>query len=576
VLLEIGGFDEEYDYFLDESDVCLRVLGSGYKLLHSRLLFMRHELAQSPNRSDTYRYNWYSICKNTAYFALRFNTGNQVDIIVRVRDQIKADRIAHLKRGLLARMITQREVDEMSADVWRGVDQGIRDAGTPRRLLHGADGSPIFFPYLHQPRPFTSLHVALVTKEFPPFTASGGVGTLYYHLASELLLMGHRVSVIAQGSEHNVHRRGRFTLYRLPFVSTRHFGTGSIIAENNLNWSMRVAEKILEIHQNEPISVLDGSLWDAELYAFAAYRTRVRIPIVVRLVTPFAVACESNNWQVPEFEKKLIMELERGLVEMSDRVIPISRSIEETFAQRYGLERDGRWQLLPAGISYWPTQDFDQNYNDITHWPELAKAKQKGSFIFLFLSRLEIRKGVDILLTAIRAFVKRHANRDDYLFVLAGRDCMEFDKYLSSKGDPIIREHLLIMGEISVVDREKLYNTSDAVVFPSRYESFGLVPLEAFVHGKPVIGSDAGAISEVIEHNGSGLLFEDGNADALADCLSRLLSDKDLYGRLARGARQRVRELSSAKMAEASEIVYRSMLESSRLENAMRLPQAEG
>ena len=574
-LLEIGGFDEEYDYFLDESDVCLRILGRGYKLLHSRQLFLRHELAQSPNRSDKYRHNWYSICKNTAYFALRFNTGNQVDIIARVHDQIKADRIAHLGRGLSAGLIAQTEFDEISADIWRGVNQGIRDVESPRLLLFDVEAPPAFYPYLDQPRAFTSLHVVLVTKEFPPFTASGGVGTLYYHLASELLLMGHRVSVIAQGPESNVHHRGRFTLHRLPFGSTVNFGTNSSIAENNLNWSLRVAEKIIDIHSNEPISVLDTSVWDTELYAFAAYRTKVQIPIVVRLVTPFAVACESNNWQVTEFEKKLIMELERGLIAASDRVIPISRSIEQTFAQRYGIEPDGRWQLLPAGISYWPTHDFDQSYTDITHWPEIARAKQKGRFIFLFLSRLEIRKGVDILLTAIHAFVKRHANRDDYLFVLAGRDCMGFDKYLSSEGDRMIRDHLLIMGEISVVDREKLYNTADAVVFPSRYESFGLVPLEAFVHGKPVIGSDAGAIPEVIEHNRSGLLFEDGNPSALADCLDRLLHDQQLYRRLAEGARQRVRELSSARMAEASEIVYRSMLEPSQLENAIRLPQAE-
>ncbi len=561
VLLEVGGFDEEYDYFLDESDVCLRVLKAGFRLLHSRKLFLRHELAQSDNRVDKYHYNWYSICKNTAYFALRFNTGNQVDIIAKVRDQIKTDRIAHLEAGLLAGMITQREVDEMSADAWRGMSQGIRDAEAPRCLLRGAEICPAFNSYLKKPLSFTRFHVLLVTKEFPPFTPSGGVGTLYYQLASELLLMGHQVSVIAQGSENNVYRRGRFTLYRVPFASTSNFGTGSILVENNLNWSMRVAEKILEIHQNEPISVLDSAVWDAETYAFASYRTRVRIPMTVRLVTPFAVACESNNWNVTEFEKNLIMELERGLIEMADRVIPISSSIEQTFTQRYGLERDSRWQLIPAGICYWPAHDYDQSYTDITHCPEIANAKQKGSFVFLFLSRMEIRKGVDILLSAIYRFTKRHLNRDDYLFVLAGRDCMGIDKYLSGEEGQIVKHQILLTGEVSVVDREKLYNASDVVVFPSRYESFGLVPLEAFVHGKPVIGSCVGAIPEVIEHNRSGLLFEDGNPDALADCFDRLLDDQELYRRLAGGARQRVRELSSARMAQETEIIYRSMVQ---------------
>jgi glycosyltransferase involved in cell wall biosynthesis/predicted O-methyltransferase YrrM len=568
VLLEVGGFDEEYDYFLDESDVCLRVLQAGYKLHHSRQLYLRHEVARSENRVDKYRYNWFSISKNTAYFAIRFNNGNRDAIISRIRDQLQADRIAHLKRGHSAGLISQRECREMSAEVWRGMDQGIRDVESPRCLLIDVDAPPAFCRYLDQPHTFTPLHVVLVTKEFPPFTPSGGVGTLYYHLANELLLMGHRVSVIAQGPENELHHRGRFTLHRLPFVATENFCTGSTIAENNLNWSLCVAKKIMDIHSSEPISVVDTSVWDTELYAFAVYRTKVRIPIVMRLVTPFAVACESNNWQIPHFEKELLMALEREVVAMSDCVIPISRSIEETFTKRYDLVRDSRWRVLPAGIAYWPaympTYDLDQGYDDVTQWPEIAAAKQESRFIFLFLSRLEIRKGVDILIAAIRRFITQKGMANNCLFVLAGRDCMGIDKYLSSDETRAFKECVLVMGEVSVVDREKLYSASDAVVFPSRYESFGLVPLEAFVYGKPVIGSNVGAIPEVVEHNQSGLLFEDGNPDALADCFSRLLTDQELYRRLADGARKRVRELSSAKMAQETDIVYRSSVGTTR------------
>ena len=562
VLLDIGGFDEEYDYFLDESDVCLRALGAGFKLLHSGQLFLRHELARGDNRFDKYRYNWYSICKNTAYFSLRFNTGDRDDIIRRIRDQIQEDRIGHLKRGVLAGILPGKEFDEFSAGIWRGVEQGIRDAEMPRRLLGDADCPPAFRPYLGLSRCFKPLHCVLVSKEFPPFTPSGGVGTLYYHLASELLLMGHRVSVIAQGPESSVHQRGRFTLYRLPGGTMVDFGTGSSISEINLNWSLLVAKKILEIHRQQPISVIDSSIWDTEMYALAAYGTRIKIPLAVRLVTPFAVACESNGWGVSESEKKLVMELERGLAQLADCVIPISRSIEETFTQQYGLQRDSRWRIVPAGIAYWPTHSLDQNYFDISHWPDIADAKQNGKFIFLFLSRLEIRKGVEILLSAAQRFVARHRCCENYLFVLAGRDCMEISRYLKSQASPFIKDHLLFLGEVSAADRDKLYNAADVIVFPSRYESFGLVPLEAFVYGKPVIGSNVGAIPEVVEHNRSGLLFEDGDPDALADSFARLLHDQELYSQLAKGARQRVRELSSAKMAHETEIVYHSLLHS--------------
>jgi glycosyltransferase involved in cell wall biosynthesis len=247
---------------------------------------------------------------------------------------------------------------------------------------------------------------------------------------------------------------------------------------------------------------------------------------------------------------------------MSDCVIPISRSIEETIIERYELVRDERWRRVSAGISYWPTYepvyDLDQGYRDLTRWPEIAAARENGIFIFLFLSRLEIRKGVDILLAAIPQVINR--GERDCLFVLVGKDCMGLDTYLRGDERRMLKEHLLTLGEVSIADRERLYNTSDAVIFPSRYESFGLVPLEAFVHGKPVIGSNVGAIPEVVEDNESGLLYEDGNATALADCCSRLATDQELYRRLAEGAKRRVRKLSSMRMAKETEIVYRSIL----------------
>ncbi|MEW6682915.1 MAG: glycosyltransferase [Nitrospirota bacterium] len=557
VLLEIGGFDEEYDYFLDESDVCMRVLRAGYRLVCSPQLFIRHEFAQSDNRINKYRYNWYSICKNTAYFALRFNTGNPTDIISAVREQIAQDRVAKLTEGLKRGVVAQDDFDAMGRDIWRGVEDGIRHAAGPRHLLHDADSPSAFLHYHTEARVFTPLHVMLVTKEFPPFTPSGGVGTLFYHLASELLLMGHRVSVIAQGPEESRHQRGRFTLHRIPAVSTSTFGSDSAVVEGSLNWSMRVAEMLLEIHRRDPISVIDTCVWDYEMYAFAAYRPRVDIPLVVRLVTPFAVACESNGWKFTEREKDLVCELERGLIDMADCVIPISDSIKETFTKVYGLNPDKRWHTVPAGLAYWPSFEVDKDYAEIAHLPELAVAKESGKFIFLFLGRLEPRKGIDVFLSAVQHFVERHPMRDDCLFVVAGKDCMRLSERLHEYLDRAARARVLFTGELSLGDRDKVYSAADVVVFPSRYESFGLVPLEAFVHGKPVIGANAGAIPEVVQHDRSGLLFEDGDPGALADCLERLLDDRALCRRLGQGARHRIRELSSAKMALRSEEVYR-------------------
>ncbi|RYZ65226.1 MAG: glycosyltransferase, partial [Proteobacteria bacterium] len=82
------------------------------------------------------------------------------------------------------------------------------------------------------------------------------------------------------------------------------------------------------------------------------------------------------------------------------------------------------------------------------------------------------------------------------------------------------------------------YNECDIFVAPSRYESFGLVFLEAMVFGKPVIAGDAGGGPEVVTHEKSGLLVPPGDAGALGAALNRLLADPGLRIRLGQNARR--------------------------------------
>src|SRR5207247_3005239 len=88
------------------------------------------------------------------------------------------------------------------------------------------------------------------------------------------------------------------------------------------------------------------------------------------------------------------------------------------------------------------------------------------------------------------------------------------------------------------VDRERLrdlYRRARVFVYPSRYEGFGIPPLEAMACGAPVIATRTGAIPEYAD--GAALLVEPGDRDALRVALMRVLSDRELRRELrARGA----------------------------------------
>jgi predicted SAM-dependent methyltransferase len=126
---------------------------------------------------------------------------------------------------------------------------------------------------------------------------------------------------------------------------------------------------------------------------------------------------------------------------------------------------------------------------------------------------------------------------------------------------PAICDRIHFFGVITEEFRGQLYENCDFVVFPSRYESFGLVPLEAMVYQKPIIAAAAGAIPEVVIDGKSGLLFEPDNEQDLARKILLLINDEPLRKKLGQGAKQRVEVLSSRKMAKSSLLLYESLIE---------------
>ncbi|MFA0349128.1 glycosyltransferase [Vibrio sp. 10N.222.55.C6] len=555
-LKSIGGFDEEYDYFLDETDVCFRLEDAGFRNCHHDSLYLRHEFAQSGNRTNKYKYNYYSIVKNTVYFALNFAGNNKEDILSEVRSRVQRMRVDYINEGVSVGVLSSREGEQLVKDVWDGFSAGEKRASETKKLLTTELNSTPFKQFLISGKKFKQKHIAIISSEFPPFTPSGGVGTLYYNLASELLVMGHKVTVIAKGKSDAV-TKGNFTIHFIDDRNVYDFASGSHIIDSNLNWSMLAGNRVAEINENQSVDIVDSCIWDVEAYAVSRLKEKLNIKVVTRLVTPFAVANESNEWGISGSELSNIMALEKNLLEHSDSIIPISEAILETFENKYGLEHAGRIDKVEAGIAYWPTYDVSQGYNDLKGFDVLEGTEDR--FKVLFFGRLEARKGIDILLRAADLYQSRYPE-DCISFIVAGKDIINVPNFIKSNSLDHLNSNLYLLGEVSLWDRDKLYSYTDVVAFPSRYESFGLVPLEAFVHGKPVIASNAGAIPEVVKNDHCGLLFNDGDVEQLCEAIKELYENKCKLEQLSKGALERVRVLSSVEMAKKTEKVYKKIL----------------
>lgn len=93
------------------------------------------------------------------------------------------------------------------------------------------------------------------------------------------------------------------------------------------------------------------------------------------------------------------------------------------------------------------------------------------------------------------------------------------------------------------------YSAAQALVLPSRYESFGMVALEAMACGTPVIASRVGGLQYTVEDEQSGLLFPEGDWRLLSECIRETIENRRLNERLVKAALVRVKQYSWPRIA---------------------------
>jgi glycosyltransferase involved in cell wall biosynthesis len=214
-------------------------------------------------------------------------------------------------------------------------------------------------------------------------------------------------------------------------------------------------------------------------------------------------------------------------------------------------------------VQVWRTKGYNGELAVIPQFgvdPELftpGRRPEGRGFVLGYVGRLVEQKGVDLLLAALaglagvwRAYILGSGPQREALQAQARRlglaDRVSFDAWIPSAEMPAF------------------YRQLDALVVPSRTcpnwkEQFGRVLIEAMACGVPVIGSDSGEIPHVI--GDAGLVFPEGEAEALQAALNHLLRNPDLRANLAGRGRERVlAHYTQAEIASRTYQVYQSML----------------
>jgi glycosyltransferase involved in cell wall biosynthesis len=159
--------------------------------------------------------------------------------------------------------------------------------------------------------------------------------------------------------------------------------------------------------------------------------------------------------------------------------------------------------------------------------------------------------------TLLSAFAAIAPERPDLWLLLVGADEPEYLSRALAGAAPAVRERVAFTGRVQDDTLRMLMSGAKAFVFPSRYEGFGLPPLEAMALGTPAVVADAASLTEAV---GDGALtFAPGDSARLAVLLSVLLADSGLHERTSAAGLVRARELTWARTADATLAVYREV-----------------
>jgi hypothetical protein len=325
-----------------------------------------------------------------------------------------------------------------------------------------------------------------------------------------------------------------------------------------LAWSLIVHYEVKRWIKSEPADIVEMPLWNAEGLTYALFPAA---PLIIRAETPHSVYARVNQfhrrwWAI---NLKAAIWAESVVARRAKRVIAISEAIAHTIMTDYKVP------LHQISISYLgiPSTHHHTLPNDRQPQPPQLQ-HDTPSLTYLFVGRLEERKGIRYLLDAIPLVVEAlpHAR-----FIIAGQDGLipglrqTHTEYFLSRANSAAKAATQMVGFVNDAARNRLYQACDVFVAPSLYESFGLVHLEAMAYGKPVIACRTGATPELVEDRATGILVPAQNASALADALITVGRDTALRLRMGESGRQRMQQFFSVEtMVQQTLKIYEDVL----------------
>jgi GT2 family glycosyltransferase len=289
-LISVGGFDEEYEFYLDETDLCCRLVDADFLVRQMPNARVHHKFLPSEIRNEQrITRRRYAVVKNKIYFSIINNRGHYgLNRVVRDAVNFIEDHERDIRDHVEYGRLLPDDLSVFQADVDLAWETGMRRGlSGSRRLLRAETLQTYGADYLEYPRPYPKdgRHTfCLISPEYPP-GKMGGLGRYLHRLAHSMALLGHHVHILTDGTGHDrvdfedsvwVHRivPRSFQVPELP--------DGKRIPQRIWEHSAPMLAEVEAIAKNRTVDCVYAPTWDCE---GATLLQDGRFPLVTGLQT---------------------------------------------------------------------------------------------------------------------------------------------------------------------------------------------------------------------------------------------------------------------------------------------------
>lgn len=557
-LLAVGGFDEQYDYFLDETDLCLRIVDAGWVVRGLDGAAVHHKYLPSAirHRSKVVT-DLHSVVKNKVYFSLVNGLGHWPWTDVMSDDA----RFAAGQRETAQHHRQAGTIDDDGlAQVLRTIDSGWRAGledglrGRVRLLDPAAVEQRELHPFPTAVPSTPRRRLVFLTRTLPP-EQQGGVGRYFLDLARGLAARGHEVRIVTTGSGHDrVDLEEGVWIHRVVKQATTappaHLPPVPAPLWDNAG---PVAEEVLRIARERPVDAVFASIWDVE---WVGVHAGTSLPIVCGYTTPFSVvrATQPDSIGLDTATAEAIESLEAWAHRAAHAVQVNGEHVASSVAASSGVEFEPQARfVVPLGSGTTAGRDDERS----------SERSEGGRTEVLFVGRLEPRKGADLLLAAAPRIL---AADGDVRLTIVGDDAIPgaggvtMRAAFEAEHPDLVRSGAVsFLGVVDDAQLQQLQRRADVAVLPSRFESFGLVYVEAMAHATPVVALRGSGADEVVVDGVTGVLCDE-DPDALAVAVLGLVADPASAREMGEAGRARFEEHFTAEaMVDRFERLFASV-----------------